>query len=369
MGKLYLISGNDEFAIKARARALVVKLAGEEFEDNPALEIVRGDAEDLKAEAIVGNFLAALRTPPFLNPEKIVWLRSFAYFEAATAGSASEALLTVMKGVQEFFKEPLPPELTVIMDGPGVDQRKAFFKQLKTAGAECDFLRKADLASRDFAQTQNERIQAIAAAAGKRLEPAAVDYLIAAVGSDFGRLQSELEKIFCFLGEEAAVVRVEDCRAVCSQTPEALSWDFADALAERNPAAALRIVNILMQQLRSQRGGNLELSMLNNAVRTFQDILKAKQAAAELQLPRRIGSNYFSTIPDERKKALPGNMLLQLHPFRAFKLVERAGSFEDAELARDFDLLLEANRRLVSGGGEPRIVLEQLILKITGAKR
>ena len=57
--------------------------------------------------------------------------------------------------------------------------------------------------------------------------------------------------------------------------------------------------------------------------------------------------------------------MLKLHPFRAFKLTEQAAKFSGKRLSKIFQALLDANRNLVSGGGEPRIILERLILDIT----
>ncbi|UKI34362.1 MAG: hypothetical protein L6W00_13910 [Lentisphaeria bacterium] len=43
MGRLVIISGDDDFAVKERARAVAGELAGGEFEENPAVEIIAGD--------------------------------------------------------------------------------------------------------------------------------------------------------------------------------------------------------------------------------------------------------------------------------------------------------------------------------------
>jgi DNA polymerase III delta subunit len=59
-----------------------------------------------------------------------------------------------------------------------------------------------------------------------------------------------------------------------------------------------------------------------------------------------------------------GNILLSYHPYRAFKLYEQAKIFTNREMANNFSALLEANKELVSGNSNPRIVLENLILKV-----
>ena len=47
MGKLILISGDDEFAVKAKARETAAALAdGVAPEDDPAFEIIIGDGEE-----------------------------------------------------------------------------------------------------------------------------------------------------------------------------------------------------------------------------------------------------------------------------------------------------------------------------------
>ena len=67
MGNFFLVSGNDEFAIKARAREHIVSLCSEEFEANPDLEIIKGDAEGVSLTEILAQFIGALKTPPFLT--------------------------------------------------------------------------------------------------------------------------------------------------------------------------------------------------------------------------------------------------------------------------------------------------------------
>ena len=65
------------------------------------------------------------------------------------------------------------------------------------------------------------------------------------------------------------------------------------------------------------------------------------------------------------KEEFPNTPLLKIHPFRAYKVCEAAANYTDAELIRNLELVRNANRALVSGGGDRRIILEQLIIKLT----
>jgi DNA polymerase-3 subunit delta len=368
MSNFYLISGNDDFAIKAKAKEIVTSLCGENPEDNPDLEIIKGDSDELKTEDILAMLLNSLNTPPFLSPDKKIWLRHFTQFEKILASGAKDAITTKVDALIAFIKEGIPQDITLIMDGPDVDQRKAFAKACKTVkGAEIHFFRKADISSKDYAKTQYERIIEACNKAKKKIDQSAVQYLSETVGSDSGRLQMELDKVFCYIGNSDRVT-LRDCKEICSRTPEALSWDFAAALVERNVAGALEIVNTLMEQMKSQRGGNMELSILSHAVRSFQEMVKVKNAASELKLPQRVGKSYFYSVSPELKDKYPENILLSVHPFRAYKMCESAESFSDRGLSKALNMLLDANRKLVSGGGEPRIILEQLIINIAGRK-
>ncbi|MDD5697326.1 MAG: DNA polymerase III subunit delta [Victivallaceae bacterium] len=366
MAGLYLISGNDDFAIKAQSRAVIVALCGEDAESDPALEIIQGDRDEAKPEDMLTELLSALRTPPFLTPDKKVWLRHFAYFEQVLATGAGDLNKKRLAELTEFIKKGIPEDITLIMDGPDVDQRKAFFKICKAApAAEVIIYKKTGFGEPQFAENQRQLIQQIADRDGRLIDPAAVYYLSETVSGDRGQLQNELEKIFCYAGDNRRVT-LNDCKAVGSCTPEAMGWEFANALADRNRPAALRLVSALTKQLAAERGGNIELSLLSQAMRVFQEMVKTKRALAELKAPAQIGKAYFSGIPASIKERFPDNMLLRIHPFRAYKICESAARFTDRQLARILRAILDADRRLVSGSGEPRIVLEQLAISITG---
>jgi DNA polymerase-3 subunit delta len=315
------------------------------------------------------SLLAALRTPPFLSPDKKVWLRHFVHFEKSLAVNAKDIVKKRIGELCDFIKEGIPEDMVLLIDGPDIDQRKAFFKCCKAApDSEIQIFKQTSFGDKRFVENQRQLIQEICAKAGKDIDQAAMYYLSETVTGDAGSLQMELEKAFCYAGDKNRI-SVEDCKAVCSCTPEAMSWDFANALVDKNMPAALRLISTLVKQLASERSGNQELSILGQAVRTFQEMIKTKNAMAEIQAPARVGKSYFSAVPQSVREKCPDNMLLKMHPYRAYKVCESAGRFSDGELAQTLRDILDANRKLVSGGGNPRIVLEQLVTNIAGKRR
>jgi DNA polymerase-3 subunit delta len=362
MGKLILITGSDEFAIKDMARDVIVSFCGENFEDDAGLEIIKGDDETKKPAELLSDLLAALNTPPFLSPQKVVWLKHFPHFDKVLSGTKTKE--AEIEPISEYIKSGIPDDVTLLIDGPNMDKRKAFYKLCKKEG-EIHILEKTDLSDKNFTASQFQKIRNFCRDNSKNIDDDAVQYLAETLGSDSARLRNELEKLICYVGDKN-FISFDDCKDICSRTPEALSWAFADALIEKKPKKAIDTINTLMEQMRAGKSGyNSELAILSFAVKRFQEIIKAKAAAEELNFTRRSGQNFFYSLPAGAKEQFPDNFLLSLHPFRAFKLCESAGNFSDREMSDAVNELLEANKKLVSGGSDSRIALEQLALKIS----
>lgn len=353
MGICHIITGDDEFAVKERARALVRELGGESFEDDPGFEVIPGDSVELRPEEAAGRFLEALRTPPFLCGSKLVWLRHWADFEPFGAKEP----LPVYTEILEFLRQPLPEELTVVIDGFNFDGRKAWTKALKAAGVRVEVFAKAKSNDRNYADNRRLGIREICRELGKTIEPAAAGFLTETIGGDSGLLHNELEKICCYVGD-APEIRLEDCRAVVSRTPETVSWEFTGAIVGRDRPRALRLLDIMLRQ------GEPEIRLMYALSGEFQKLIQTRLAMKQLKLTR-VSPRTFDSLPESLKKEFPDNPLLKLHPYRAFKTCEGASGFSDGELARDLEAVRNASRALVSGGGEPRIILEQLVLRLT----
>ena len=115
------------------------------------------------------------------------------------------------------------------------------------------------------------------------------------------------------------------------------------------------------------RQGEPEIRLMYALSGEFQKLIQTRLAMKQLKLTR-VTPRTFDSLPESLKKEFPDNPLLKLHPFRAFKTCEGAAGFTDAELAGNLEAVRNASRALVSGGGEPRIILEQLVLRLTARR-
>ena len=354
MGKLYIISGDDDIARKRRAREVVCEVTGnEEPENDEALEVISGDSEE-GIDQICKNFLSSLQTPPFLAGSKILWLKHFPDLEMFSAAEPSK----LCAAITAELEIELAPELTVIIDGPNLDQRKSFAKKLKAAGAVIENKVAAKPNDKNFSENRRQDIYAWCQKCGKRFEPDAIQFLIDAVNSSSGTLHNELEKLYCYTGNRP-IITLTDCRNVVSRTFEAISWEFTSAITARNRIEALKLLNALLAQREP------EIKIMAMLSGEFQKIMQTKLAMEELNIKGRVNARTFDNIPEDIRAANPGNALLKLHPFRAFKVCESAAGYSGKELAEKLTLIKNASRCMVSGVGNNRITLEQLVLKLT----
>lgn len=355
MGRIYIVSGDDDFARKQRAREAAIAAAQcEEPENADHVEIIQGDLPELKPEVIAERFLEALQTPPFLAPQKVVWLRHHPNLDSWSADSAP----AVVKEVGKFLNGELPEELSVVIDGPGLDKRKTFWKNiLKNAVVESCAIAKAT--DRNFAETRRNVLNDFAKSTGKKIRYDAMQYLIEVIGGDSGILANELSKLACYTGNNPEIT-LEDCRAIVSRTPEAVIWEYTEAIQNGRKEAALHSLAMLARH--NEPG--LELKLIALLSSAFQKSLNCRLAMQELGI-RTPSPAAFERISEEQKAKYPANPLIKLHPYRAFKMCESAVKMDGAKLANSLTLIRNASRALVSGGGEPRIILEQLTIALT----
>lgn len=371
MGKLFLISGNEDFTVKERSYELIVSLCGDNPEENTALEIIRGDDDTEKFGPVLERFLAALETPPFLSPEKFVWLKHFNKFDDAFSEASTKKKKSRIDQICDFLKDGLPKELNVVIDGTGLDRRKAFFKLCdklaKESGGSLEWHEKADPKVKGYAQMLHRKIREMMSHYDKRIDEQGAAFLAETIGGDAARLKNEIEKLVSYIGDRNQA-GLEDCLTICSRSTETLSWEFSSALAAKNAPKALSLIPGILETLEQERGssgGRGELALISAANSEFKNLLAAKCESERYSIPSRANADYFYNLFESRKGAENNSSFFSLHPFRAFKIWENSSRFSDEEISRAFGAIFFANKQMVTGG-DMRLALESLVIKIAG---
>ncbi|MEM4247775.1 MAG: hypothetical protein QXH80_00760, partial [Candidatus Nanoarchaeia archaeon] len=120
-GRLILVSGNDELAVKNKAKSLVIEFCGEDYERNPSVEIIAGDSDKQKLPAIISDFIVAVKTPPFFCATHFIWLKNFP-FETALKTEKPKDMEEAIENLKQLLLEPIPDYLQMLISGPGIDR-------------------------------------------------------------------------------------------------------------------------------------------------------------------------------------------------------------------------------------------------------
>src|SRR5208283_2967753 len=134
---LALICGEDEFAVKQRARQLYQQwcdeLGGMDHETIEAAVSNSGEAL-----AAMARLREALQTLPFFGSGKVIWLRDCNFLGDERAASASDVTETLndLAGELKNFKWS---GVRLLISAGKVDKRKTFFKTLDQIGTVENF--------------------------------------------------------------------------------------------------------------------------------------------------------------------------------------------------------------------------------------
>src|SRR5271155_391061 len=125
---LALICGDDEFAVKQRAKQLYLIWSGElGGMDHEIIEASVSNSGD--ALTAIGKLREALNTLPFFGSGKVVWLRDCNFLGDERAAS-TQAVTKTLAELAEELKNFKWQNVRLLISAGKVDKRKTFFKTL-----------------------------------------------------------------------------------------------------------------------------------------------------------------------------------------------------------------------------------------------
>lgn len=357
---VHLIGGADEFSIKEAAAELAKKLAPKGAGDF-GFEIIEGAAGNQdEALKILARLHEALNTVGFFGTEKLVWLKNTNLL-ADERGVTAEAVKDALADLGDALKRGLPDGVTLLISAIGCDRRKSLYKTLEKVG-EVQFFEAID-ATKDAGI---EEIEAFIRDTLRRERKTITEDGFAAfrelVEPNFRALAGEIEKLVLYTGKRSEITTT-DVRAICSASRQAIIWELTDTLGARNlPRAIATLDNLL-------GSGEEPIGILMLLVSQFRLMLLVHDLMDRRLITVRDGeygafkSRFEQAGPhtDHFPKTKEGKLP---NTWRAFRCGLAAQNFSTPELVRAMDLLLDANRQLVSTQLDERLVLEETLAKI-----
>ncbi|HVM60747.1 MAG TPA: DNA polymerase III subunit delta [Verrucomicrobiae bacterium] len=361
---IYLVGGADEFSIKETAAKLADKLAPKQAGEF-GLEIIDGSASNQdEALKVLSRLREALETVGlFGGGNKLVWLKSTDLL-ADTQTTRAEAVKEALADLADLLKSGLGEGVTLLISAIGCDRRKTLYKTLEKIG-EVRFFEALEEGKGDSDEEIEAFIQSKLRADSKTMSAEAVQAFRELVAPSLREIANELEKLFVYVGKRSDITK-DDVRAICSASRQAVIWELTDSLGARRTSRAIRSLESLLD------AGDQPIGILMMLVAQFRLMLLARDLMVRKLISARDGPGgniefvkAFERLPESATAHFPRTKDGALpNAWRLYRCALAAKNFSTRELIRAMDLLLDANRQLVSTQLDDRLVLEETIAKI-----
>ena len=360
---LTLICGDDEFAVKQRAKQIYLQwcdeLGGMDHETIEASVSNSGDAL-----AAIAKLREALNTLPFFGSGKAVWLRDCNFLGDERAASA-QAVTETLSEVTEELKNFKWQTVRLLISAGKVDKRKTFFKTLDKIGTVENFTAlSAD--DKDWVERAEIAARTAVRARQKEISEEALSELVSRVGPHPRQLESEIEKLSLFTGDRKKI-EFADVAAICSRNKTARAFALGDALGDRDLARLLKRLDEELWETKfdSQKS---EIGLLYGLIGKIRALLLLKEMLREGWIKPEMDYSRFKAqlerVPAEKLPADRRFNPLALNPYVLYKALPQVKKYSQGELVRAMDLLLRCNQRLVSSGLDEALVLQQALVQI-----
>jgi DNA polymerase-3 subunit delta len=358
-----LVCGDDEFAVKQRAKQLYQQwseeLGGMDHEIIEAT--VANSGEALTA---LGRLREALQTLPFFGSGKVIWLRDANFLGDERAASASVVTETLGELAEEL-KQFKWSGVRLLISAGKVDKRKTFYKTLDKIGTVETFSGWS-VDDRDWVERAEAAARTAVRARDKEISAEALGELVNRVGPNPRQLDHEVEKLCLYAGDRQKI-ELADVFAVSSRNKSARAFALGDALGDRDLPRLLRRLDEELWAVKTDSQKS-EIGLLYGLIAKVRAMLLLKEMLREGWIKPEMDYNRFKAqlerVPADQLPADRRFNPLALNPYVLYKALPQAKKYSQSELVRAMDLLLRCNRRLVSSGLDEALVLQEALVQI-----
>jgi DNA polymerase-3 subunit delta len=361
---LALICGDDEFAVKQRAKQLYQQWCDEVGGGMDHEIIEAGVSNSGEALNAIARLREALQTLPFFGSGKVVWLRD-CNFLGDERVAAAQAVTETLNDLGEELKNFSWRDMRLLISAGKVDKRKTFFKILDKTGLVENFSGwSAD--DRDWAERAEVAARTAVHERKKDISEEALSELVSCVGPNPRQLDNEIEKLCLFIGGQKKI-EVADVSAICTRNKTARAFALGDALGDRDLPRLLRRLDEELWEIRFDPQKS-EIGLLYGLISKIRAMLLLKEMLREGWIKPEMDYNRFKAqlgrVPADKLPADKKYNPLALNPYVLYKALPQVKRYSEAELILAMDLLLRCNQRLVSSGLEEALVLQQTLVQI-----
>ena len=358
-----LVHGDDEFAVKQRARQLYQEWCAELGGlDHEILDAQVGNSGE--ALAVLGRLRESLQTLPFFGSAKAVWVQNCSFLgdeRTASTQAVSESLADLAQELKAFNWQ----NVRLLISAGKVDKRKTFFKTLEKLGRTETFAAWS-LDDKNWTAEAEGSARRALRERDKQITEEALAELVNAVGPNSRQLANEIEKLILYVGDRPEVGQ-EDINAIITKNKQARAFALGDALGDRDLPRLLRRLDeeLWEMQFDSQKS---EIGLLYGLITKVRVMIFLKEMLRENWIKDGLDYTRFKS----QLERLPSDQLpedkrfnpLSMNPYVLYKAVPHSKRYSLEELVRAMDLLLGCNQRLIFSRLDGALVLQQTLVQI-----
>ena len=360
---LVLVHGDDDFAVKQRARQLhqqwCAELGGM---DHEIIDASAGNSDE--ALKSIYRLREALNTLPFFGGGKAIWFQSCNFLgDDRTSSSAlvTESVSELAQDLKTFVWQ----NVRLLISAGKTDKRKTFYKTIEKIGSTETF-KAWSLEDKEWAAEAESLALRQLRARKKNNSDEALGELDNTVGPNSQQLVSELEKLSLYVGDRADI-ELGDVAAIVTRNKQARAFALADALGDRDLPRLLRTLDGELWEMQFDKQKS-EIGLLYGLISKVRAMIFLKEMAREGWIKADADYNRFKAqlerVPAEQLPADKKFNPLAMHPFMLHRALPQSRKYKLEELIRAMSLLLECNQRLVSSRLDEALVLQQTLVQI-----
>ncbi len=304
------------------------------------------------AQTSIFEALDLAQTPSLMAPFQVVFLRNLKTLYGRGQKKEEFAALDA------YFRSPNPQALLLFIADHiqlPADLRRMDFtdkeraeKIRETLGDHCGVIELQRITDDDAVQWAERRAQQ----SGITLTEDAARQLVEAVASDMLSLASELEKLSLEAGaRNAATITLQDVELMVPAAKQRSLHELTDAISRKNAPEALALLTGL---LNASDGEDAAIGHVFSLAKTFRQLLVLNE----------------KQVKDQRaiwQVLWPG---FRPAPFAADALITQARRYRNrSELTQALHAIARADADLRANPPDKRLVLERLVLRLTGQAR
>lgn len=318
---VYCIYGEESYLIEETIKRL--KQALNQHEET---EMTIFDLE----ESPVDYVLDEADTFPFLSEKKLIIAKNASFLKAADRDK--EKIDHDLKRLEHWLSNPPDFSITVfVAPYEKLDERKKITKKMKEQSV---MLHAESLSVNDLGVWIRTEFESY----GKSIGDEAVDKLVEMVGPNMMQLQSEIEKISLYLGDESTV-HVQLVEDLVAKTLEHDAFKMLNAYLARNHKEAIEIYHDLLRQ---KEEPIMLVGLLASNIRTMNNVFYLQKKG--------YGGPQIAKI-------------LKIHPYRVKLMLEQRNRPSEKRLLKALNQLAEIDLQLKSMSGNRERFLEMFLMK------